>query len=99
MSFTISARKLTQNYVYLNFRDVNFCGALLLPSKVRPCQDTCTQTNLEDPKHDLIQQIPLRRNSVSKYLNLKLRPNYFLKHVISFSRKMLSELILTSFML
>ena len=35
----------------LSFQDVSFFGALLLPSEARPCQATCSQTNLEEPKH------------------------------------------------
>ena len=35
----------------LNFRDVNFYGALLLASEARSSQANCSQTNLGEPRH------------------------------------------------
>ena len=68
----ISTRKFPWTF-NCNFRDVNLFGALLLPSEVRPCQASCPQTNLEDPKAQTKtrsqQKMSFSEKWVSTYLN------------------------------
>ena len=66
---SISTRKFPRNYFYLNFRDGNFFGALLLPSEVRSCQATCSHTNLDAPKHK--REHDLNKKSFSETFGFK----------------------------
>ena len=60
----ISTQKFPRKYLLAQL-------AMLLPAEVRPCQATCSHTNLEDPKQQARsqQEIPFQRNSISKYLS------------------------------
>ena len=87
----------SRNHFYLNFGDVNFFGALFLPSEV-PCQATGSQTNLEHPKHQKRTQ-PQEKTFSEKFCfkisQQKFRPNYFQIKSSQFQSKMFLEVILT----
>ena len=92
----------SQNYCYLSFRDVNFFGARLLPSELRPCQATCSQTNLEELKdrkeHDLNKKTFLEKFSF-KISQQKAPADLFFKlSHLNFKIKLFSELVLTYFL-